>query len=162
MVRKQTVVDEPDTSGEGTVAEAAAAPSSFNLGAFTLGDVATMEIKHPVTDEGIGSFIDVYGADTPQYLRAQQALLDRKLKKAKGNLSKMEFEADEMPMAVRTFAVAVSHRFHGAPLTDPAFGTIPEFPTEELRKKLFAKYPWLAEQLVAYTRERGNFFRDAG
>lgn len=159
MVQKSKKLDDLET---GANAEAAA-PSPVNLSAFTLGDISTMELMNPDErdhyGEGLGVFVDVAGADTSDYLKAQQALLDKKLKKSKGNLSKMEFQADEIPAAVRTFAVAVARRFHGAPLSDPEFGLIPEVPTDQLKLKLFSKHQWMAEQIVAWSRERANFFR---
>lgn len=163
MVQKSKT-DERVTGAE---AEAEApSPTPFNLGAFALGDISTMELQHPDElnhpDEGIGVFVDVAGADTSDYLRAQQAILDKKLKRSKGNVGKMEkIQADEIPAAIRTFAVAVTRRFHGQPLTDPEFGTVPEVPTDQLKTKLFAKYPWMAEQIVEWSRERANYFRPA-
>lgn len=165
MVQKSKT-DESETVVTAETEAKTKTPKPFNLGAYALGDISTMELQNPDEvnhyGEGIGVFIDVAGADTSDYLKAQQAILDKKLKRSKGNLSRMDFQADEIPAAVRSFAVAVAGRFHGAPLSDPEFGTIPEVPTDLLKAKLFAKYPWMAEQIVAWSRERANYFRTAG
>lgn len=115
------------------------------------------EILHPVTMEGTGAFIDVYGAESDGVKRFANAQL-RKMQKQEFENSrsrKPKFkELDELQeVALESALVRVADweniEWEGKSL---------EF-TEENARKILTACPWLREQIVEHSDNLGNFLK---
>lgn len=115
------------------------------------------EIIHPVTGEGIGAMLDVYGSQSDVVQRFQSSVL-RKLQKQEFENQRTrkpqfkeltELKAEALENALVRIAGWENVEWEGKPL---------EF-TQANAKMLLTQCPWLADQVIEQSDDLGNFLK---
>lgn len=130
-----------------------AAPAMLNLDDFDLqGEAergATMPVINPKTGAPTGATIEVYGADARAYRVALRRIRDA----AAREMEREPTDEDDALLLgrARTAAAAITG-WSGIAVKGEPVEHSPESAVEVMRA-----YPWLADQVIAYTNNRGNF-----
>lgn len=130
-----------------------AAPAMLNLDDFDLqGEAergATMPVLDPKTGDPTGATVQVYGADARSYRVALRRLRDA----AAREMEREPTDEDDALLLGRARAAAAAITgWSGIGVKGEAVEHSPESAVEVMRA-----YPWLADQVIAYTNNRGNF-----
>lgn len=110
---------------------------------------AELELRHPVTSEGLGVFITLAGVDSAAFAKAQRDCQNARIRNQRP-VTIQDIEKENLhTLAACTIgwrgleeggkAVAFSH----AAAVD-----------------LYGRFPWIREQVNAFIGNRGNFLRD--
>ena len=126
-----------------------------NLKPVLADDGATLEVKHPVTEEVIdGMTIRLRGQDSNTYRKIkhkkQNAILARMSKgKKAADLEAEKLEADTIDELVELTISWTGFKLEGEALE----------PTKENYRKVYSEFEWLRDQAAEFVANRANFFR---
>ena len=114
---------------------------------------ATMEVLHPGTGDVLpGVTITLIGQDSPEYQKAERALVQRRLRQSKGFRQKAIPDAEEIVEANFQMAVTCTKGWTGIDWKgeDLAF-------SDTNARMLYKELPWLVEQILAFIQDRANY-----
>lgn len=122
---------------------------------------AECELVHPANREPLGIFITVLGPDSPEYREAQHKGQSAAVRSAQRNRQSIDFAALEAR------AVEVLARCTKGWRSEDEEGSHPVLmmngnPLEFSRANaslVYTQYPWIKEQVDAFTADRGNFIK---
>lgn len=110
---------------------------------------AELELAHPGTGAPLGVFVTVAGVDSRTWRGAQNAVSEKR-RSRRGPLTGEEIRAGQAEILARCTLAWRGVTFEGAEL--PC--------TVENARMLYARLPWMADQLDAFASDRASFLRD--
>lgn len=114
-----------------------------------------VQLRHPVTDEGLDAFICVYGQDSKRYEKAQ-AERARKWQRLLGRSRERQLSPQELKKGAVELLAEVTGQWRGIELDGEVLAC-----NAENAAKFYERFPWVVEQLDAAVHERANFMRPA-
>ncbi|MCP1550714.1 MULTISPECIES: hypothetical protein [Methylorubrum] len=130
-----------------------APPAMLDLAEFDLQSEAergaAMPVANPRTGEKTGATLQVYGADARAYRVALRRIRDAAAREMEREPTD---EDDALILGRARSAAAAITGWSGIALKGEPVDYSPEAAVEVLKA-----YPWLADQVLAYTANRGNF-----
>ena len=111
---------------------------------------ASLDVLHPTTGEKLGIAITLAGADSPTYVQAQRAMVNRRIR-ARGKQVTAEQVEDDAVDLIASCVLGWS----GVLVDGKALEC-----TKANAKELLARFPWIKEQCSEFMGERANFLRD--
>ena len=110
---------------------------------------AELELRHPRTDAGMGVFITLVGIDSRTYRKARAEMIDRQLARR----GRPDF--DERQESTVSALAACTTGWRNVVLDGK------ELPcTPENARTLYTRFPWIREQVDAFTSDRGAYLPD--
>jgi hypothetical protein len=118
--------------------------------------------RHPGTGELLEQGrVLVYGEDSRQYAKAMNRVADmradRQRERRKADTSYDDIQAAELIMAVYLTGKFEDLEEDGEPLICDSPDRVRN---RKVKEATYLKHRWLAEQVVAFSRDRGNFIAD--
>lgn len=130
----------------------------FDLDVLETGDRASkgewFTPIHPDTGEDLPMRFLVYGEDSPQYGRAMDAVQDWRLKQRRSKRRKSEDEVkfSEVREIATILACYLVGEWEGVLAGKKVLAC-----NAPNRRMVFERHRWLADQVVEFSRDRGNF-----
>jgi len=113
------------------------------------------ELRHPVTDSGMGLFIHLLPSDDPKVKSVERKQANRQLAKRKKNLNYDQIQAKNDELLLASFD---GWRW-GEDVTYKLFGEIKPDYSQEIAKKLIKK-DWVRNQLIIEIGDESGFFQN--
>jgi hypothetical protein len=119
---------------------------------------AWMVPEHPATGERLDCRVLVYGEDSRQYAKAMNRVADMRADRQRSR-RKTETNYDDIQAAELIMAVYLTAKWEGIEDNGEVLScdTPDKRFNRSMKEQVYAKHRWLAEQVVAFARDRGNF-----
>ncbi len=123
-------------------------------------DGAWLTPNHPATGEQLDCKVLVYGEDSRQYARAMNRIADMRADRQRTR-RRTDANYDDIQAAELIMAVYLTAKWEG--LQDEGkvlkCDTPDKAKNRAVKETVYAKHRWLAEQVVAFARDRANFIK---
>lgn len=113
---------------------------------------AWMVPNHPSTGAPLEARMLVYGEDSKAYVKAMNKIANMRADRQRTRRN-IQTNYDDLQAAELILAVTLTARWEGFVEDGVEIKA-----DDETKRKVFSRHRWLAEQVVAFARDRGNFF----
>jgi hypothetical protein len=125
----------------------------FDLKSLMPSQSSEIELRHPVTKEGLGMYVTISGKDSESWQAAQRTRMNSRLNEAKKTGATTptaeQIEAENMTMLCRAILGWRSLVLGGEELLY----------TPDNVRMLLTDYPWVKDQIDEEISDRGNFIK---
>ena len=111
---------------------------------------AVLHLVHPTTGAKLGMTITLAGTDSPTYVQAQRALVNKRMRSRGAKLTADQIDEDNADLIAACVLDWTGVVEKGAALDC----------TRANAKSLFLRFPWVKEQASEFMSDRANFLRD--